>query len=341
VKLSLHTAPVSQPYPPSISGGKTAAVGPGAGSQPTPLLFADVLVASDTCASPISLYVLRVAHDGDVQRGTMESSKIFTPSAQHRIDPASDVVNFEVCPPIESLFSDRIAYLTRRFATDGRTEADKEVTLRAFDTSRTKSVAEKVKLRVRMLLSPVTVPAVDDLRLLRMQFQSAFAEAFRKFRLQFRGLLFCSAVTDRIIGITLEGNVEMFSLHPQDRDSRAGSLLRARRRRAAALTYPPAGAPTIRSGARSRRDRVEQQGVRQFNHAGLRSRGLARSSRPRVVLGRARTWQSRCRQIQTWHGSGLRHERCRALGRADRCKATSDNRPTDLRGSSLAAAQFA
>jgi hypothetical protein len=46
------------------------------------------------------------AHDGDVQRGTMESSEIFKPSSQHRIDSASDVVNFEVCPPIESLFSD-------------------------------------------------------------------------------------------------------------------------------------------------------------------------------------------------------------------------------------------
>jgi hypothetical protein len=58
--------------------------------------------------------VLEWAHNGDVQRGTMKSPKILKPSSQHRIDPASDVVNFEVCPPIESLFSDRIAYLARR-----------------------------------------------------------------------------------------------------------------------------------------------------------------------------------------------------------------------------------
>src|SRR5450755_4049089 len=126
---------------------------------------------------------LEWAHNGDVQSGTMKSPEILKPSSQHRIDPTSDVFNLEVCPLIESPFSDRLAYLTRRVATDGRTEADKEVTLRALDAPRTKSVAEKIKLRVRMLRCPVAVPAVDDLRLLRMQFQSAFAEAFRKFHL--------------------------------------------------------------------------------------------------------------------------------------------------------------
>jgi hypothetical protein len=66
---------------------------------------------------------------------------------------------------------------SRRLRTDPRIEANEDVSLRAFDLSRSKRIAEEVKLHDWIRSAPVIITAVSDLRFLRMQFQEPGREA--------------------------------------------------------------------------------------------------------------------------------------------------------------------
>src|SRR6516225_11557843 len=85
-----------------------------------------------------------------------------------------------------------------------QTEIDEELPLMIFRSSRLKPIAEKIELFVRVSPVPKIILAIDDFRLLRVEFQSASLQPLRDGTLYLLGLLFRSAVHDAIIGIPLE-----------------------------------------------------------------------------------------------------------------------------------------
>jgi hypothetical protein len=76
------------------------------------------------------------------------------------------------------------------------------------------SAAEKVELKSRMIFTSTLISAIDDFRLVRMQRQSAISKPRLKSCPQHRGLVFCAAVANRIVGIALERYVREIPAHP-------------------------------------------------------------------------------------------------------------------------------
>jgi hypothetical protein len=94
------------------------------------------------------------------------------------------------------------------------TEVDEELSLAIPPPSRPKRVAQKIELLVQVRPSPVIILAVDDLRLLRMQFQSTVLQASGYRRPNLLGLLLRSAVHDGIISETLKRHLPILRFHP-------------------------------------------------------------------------------------------------------------------------------
>src|ERR1039458_4377731 len=102
----------------------------------------------------------------------------------------------------------------RRLRTDPRIEANEDVSLRAFDLSRSKRIAEEVKLHDGIRSAPVVITAVRDLRFLRMQFQETGREASLNRIFQVFRLRLSTAMTNRIVRITCKRDAGKFPLHP-------------------------------------------------------------------------------------------------------------------------------
>ena len=82
-------------------------------------------------------------------------------------------------------------------------------------TPRPERVAKKVELKGRVIFTSTFILAIDDLRLVRMQRQSALSKSRLKGSPQRRGLVFSTTVTNRIIGIAFEQYVREVPAHPQ------------------------------------------------------------------------------------------------------------------------------
>ena len=65
-----------------------------------------------------------------------------------------------------------------------------------------------------MIFTSTLISAIDDFRLVRMQRQSAISKPRLKSCPQRRGLVFCAAVANRIVGIALERDGGMIPRHP-------------------------------------------------------------------------------------------------------------------------------
>jgi hypothetical protein len=61
---------------------------------------------------------------------------------------------------------------------------------------------------------PKIILAIDDLRLLRMEFQPTFPQSLSDGLPHFLGLPFCSAVNDDIIGVSLKWNLRVVHAKP-------------------------------------------------------------------------------------------------------------------------------
>src|SRR5215469_11544015 len=90
----------------------------------------------------------------------------------------------------------------------------KNFPFRFFRSSRLKPVAQKIELFVRVSPLPPIVLAIDDFRLLRMEFQPASLQPLRDGALYLLGLPFRSAVHDAIIGISLEWHLRIVHREP-------------------------------------------------------------------------------------------------------------------------------
>jgi hypothetical protein len=70
-----------------------------------------------------------------------------------------------------------ITYRFRGFVADCRIKSDEKFTLAAFRSPRPKRKAQKIKLLLWVLSSPIIVLTVNNLRLLQAQFQATFRKS--------------------------------------------------------------------------------------------------------------------------------------------------------------------
>ena len=75
-------------------------------------------------------------------------------------------------------------------------------------------MAQKVELLFWIIASSISIPAINDLGLLRIEFQLAFRKPPLKLVQQLASLLLAAAVDDGIVRITLEWRCRKLALHP-------------------------------------------------------------------------------------------------------------------------------
>jgi hypothetical protein len=155
----------------------------------------------------------------DVTQGRVESrlvvpAVVVDPTPDVAIEHPGQVVQRLVAALVERPASDRLSDGLESFVACRGAEQDAECTPPASRQSRPEPVAEKVERLVWVASAPIFVLAVDDFRLLRMKRQSAVSEPPLKRFAQRPRLLLTVAVTYRIIGIALEGDVRIVTTHP-------------------------------------------------------------------------------------------------------------------------------
>src|SRR5664279_6484077 len=113
-------------------------------------------------------------------------------------------------PPASDLFPNRLPH----FVGNGRAEVDKELAEPILRSPWLKTIAQKIDLLVRVSPPPVTIPAIDDLRLLRMKLQPTFLHA-RGYRCShLLRLRFCPAMHDGIVSVPFESHMRILAPHP-------------------------------------------------------------------------------------------------------------------------------
>src|SRR6516165_9821655 len=115
---------------------------------------------------------IQVAH-GRVERRTIVAPVILEPTSDDRIEHPRQVFDGFITALWQVPASKCVANGLRCLVRDRRTEIDEELALAILRSSGLKRVPQKIKLLVRVSLLPKIILAIDDLRLLRMEFQSA------------------------------------------------------------------------------------------------------------------------------------------------------------------------
>src|ERR1700730_19036242 len=88
--------------------------------------------------------------------------------------------------------------LLPRFVRNSRTEIDEVLAEPIFRSPGTKCVPQKIKFLMFVSPSPIIILAIDDLRLLRMKFQSALLQTRSYGCPDFLGFLLCPAMHDGV-----------------------------------------------------------------------------------------------------------------------------------------------
>src|SRR5882757_1093993 len=110
--------------------------------------------------------------------------------------------------------ADRLSDPLHGRCTDRRQKARPYLTVAVLGTSRPKFIPQKRKARLGILFPAVTVLAIDDAGLLRMQFQFAVLQPLLNGRQQLLCLSLASAMRHRVIRVTGERIGGMLPLHP-------------------------------------------------------------------------------------------------------------------------------
>src|ERR1035438_2200101 len=112
--------------------------------------------------------------------------------------------------PASNFHPDRL----HRFVGNSRSEVDEELPLTILRSPRPKRVARKVELPVWICPSPVIILAIDNLRLLRMKFQSALLQTPGYSRPDFLRFCLCPAMHDGIVSEPLKRILRILRQHP-------------------------------------------------------------------------------------------------------------------------------
>ena len=147
----------------------------------------------------------------------IEVAVVGDPAADRGIVDRGQLVQGLVAAFVKRPAANFAADARQRRGTDGRHEAVREdapILLHPHDLPGTVLVAQKIEADDGIVAPPVHILAVDDLRLLRMQHQLAGRRAVRNRTPQGLRLLLGFAVTDHVVGVTLERDVRELAHHP-------------------------------------------------------------------------------------------------------------------------------
>src|SRR4051812_37634531 len=151
---------------------------------------------------------------GRVERRRIEPTLVVDPAPDVRVEHPRQIVQRLVTALMKGPAAHRLTDRLESFGADGRTERDADLPSPSARQPRPESIAEKVELPVGIVPTSVIILAIDDFRLLGMKCQSAFSKPVLKRDAQGRSLLLTATVTDRVVGVTLEGNARMVPVHP-------------------------------------------------------------------------------------------------------------------------------
>src|SRR5258705_9367696 len=136
------------------------------GPGPEPL----VLVAAP--ADQVGVY----PPQGAAESRPIEVAVVVDPALDVRIEHPCQILQGLVASSVECPPTNRLPYCLQRLWTSRGQERDTELTPAPDSRPRTKLVSEKVERLDRIISLTVSIPAVDELRLLRMQNQPAGPE---------------------------------------------------------------------------------------------------------------------------------------------------------------------
>src|ERR1700751_1980565 len=108
-----------------------------------------------------------------VKCSPIELALLVDPAAEHRIPHAVYIVEGLITAQVEPPPPHRLPHLRRGLIAYRRAEVDEVPTPSILRPSRAKRVSEKIKFLMGTRTPPVVILAVDDFRLVRMQFQLA------------------------------------------------------------------------------------------------------------------------------------------------------------------------
>jgi hypothetical protein len=144
----------------------------------------------------------------------IETPIVTMPASKNRIeDPRKirpSLIALQLNMPAANVSVD----LFYRCSTDRRKKTRVDSTLPVSGPSRTESVPQKVKADSRILSRTMAILAVNDSGLVRMNFQSTLAEAFRDASHHVFRLMPASAMQQSIIGITTKWNPRQLTSYP-------------------------------------------------------------------------------------------------------------------------------
>jgi hypothetical protein len=156
--------------------------------------------------------------EGRTQFSPIKVAEVIEPAADLRVCNLGQFIKGYVAAYMKSpalyFSTDRL----QRTGTDGWLEAVREDTLLAFPPHRlpgSKLEAEKIECDDGKVVGPSDILAVDDLRLLRMQFQLAIGKTIDERTPEGPGLCLGSAVTYNIVGLAFERDVRIVPRHPR------------------------------------------------------------------------------------------------------------------------------
>src|SRR6202790_4278828 len=223
--------------------GKQGRVGADDPSEPHPCPLGPgperlVLVAAP--ADQVGVY----PPQGAAESRPIEVAVVVDPALDVRIEHPCQILQGLVASSVECPPTNRLPYCLQRLWTSRGQERDTELTRAPDSRPRTKLVSEKVERLDRIISLTVSIPAVDELRLLRMQNQPAGPETAFQGAPQCPSLLGTSTMADEVVRISFEWDAGKVPHHPHVKGEGQAQIREAR-------AYHP---PPLRSSRRTRYD---------------------------------------------------------------------------------------
>src|SRR5690349_8207329 len=126
------------------------------------------------------------------------------PPSNLRVEHPGPIFDPLVAPEMEVPASNLRPNRLHRLVGNRRAKIDEGLSESILRPPRTKRVAEKIELLVRIRPSPIIILAIDDLRLLQMKFQPAFPQACGYGLPNLLGFGLRPAMPDGLLGVPFE-----------------------------------------------------------------------------------------------------------------------------------------
>ena len=151
---------------------------------------------------------------GRVQGRLVEGPIVVHPPPDSRVEHPGQVLKILVAAQMQLPAPDFLPNPLRRFAADGRAEIHEVFPPPVLRSPGTKRIPKKIKRHAGKLASPITVPAVDNLRLLRVQGQPTVGKTTLQSVLQVFSLPQIATVAYTVIRVPLELYARKVPGHP-------------------------------------------------------------------------------------------------------------------------------